>query len=251
MRFIIRTKNDGYGEDIKKDVIDILEKNGAEWTDNLEKGCDFAIIIGGDGTLLRDHWQLECPVMGINPGSSIGFYMLACKPDFRERLNALIAGKEGKDYNIYGLSMLEASVNGEKMDATALNEVLVSPKYVRRLMDSVLEVDGRKTAERNSGIIVYTPTGSNAFAHSAGAKLMSYDSDDFGVVAVAPYSGTLKRGGMVLSAGEVRIECGREEGEVALDGSELHVKHLKKGDVVTVRKSGKMFKLLGFKPRFR
>ena len=250
MKFVIRTKN-GYGEDIKKDVIDILDRNGAEWTDELGEDCDFAIIIGGDGTLLRDHWELQCPVLGINPGSSIGFYMLACMPDFEKRLMALISGKEGKDYFIYNLSMLEASVNGEKMDATALNEVLVSPVYVRRILESVLEVEGKKSAERNSGIIVYTPTGSNAFAHSAGAKPLRYDSDNYGVAAVAPYSGLLKKGEIVISGGEVRIECGREEGEVALDGSELHVEPLRKGDVVTVEKSRKTFKLVGFRPRFR
>jgi NAD kinase len=249
MKFIVRTKNGCCG-DIKEDVVKMLEKNGAKWTDKITPGCDFALIIGGDGTLLRDHWELDCPALGINPGSSIGFYMLACKNDFGKRILSLINGRLGKDYFIHNLTMLEASVNGKRMDATALNEVLVNPVYMRRIMESTLEVNGRKSAERNSAIIVYTPTGSNAFAHSAGAKALRHDSGRFGVIAVAPYSGQLKKKDLVLNGGEVRIECGREEGEVALDGSELHVMPLRKGDIVTVRKSPETFRLIGFKKHF-
>lgn len=248
MKFIVRTKN-GYGEDIKKDVIDILEKNGAEYTEQIEPGCDFAIIIGGDGTLLRDHWRLDCPVLGINPGKSIGYYMTAGKKDYGKRMLTLLKGKAGKDYYIHGLSRLQADVNGEKMEATALNDVLVSPVFVRRILQSRLLVGGHKSLERNSGIIVYTPTGSHAFAHSAGARRLRYDSKMIGIAALAPYSGNLKRQELLLEHGPVKIQCLSDRGEVCIDGSEAHIRPLKPGDVVTVKRSDKSLSLVGFRKK--
>jgi NAD+ kinase len=248
MRFIVRAKN-GYGEGIRKDVMGILKNNGAEYTEKIEPGCDFAVIIGGDGTLLRDHSEIDCPVLGINPGKSVGFYMLACQLDFRKRILALIKGRKGNDYHVHHLQRLRADVNGQGMKATALNEVLVSPVYVRRLLESRLTAKGKESIEKNSGVIVYTPTGSHAFAHSAGAKTLAYDEKVMGVTALAPYSGTLKKGDILLKDGQVRIVCLCDEGEVSLDGSELHIRKLKKGDVVTVEKGDDHMQLVGFKPK--
>lgn len=248
MRFIVRTKN-GYGGGINDEVIRMLEDNGDEYTEKIEPGCDFALIIGGDGTLLRDHSWLGCPVMGINPGKSVGFYMRACDTDFKRKLSALLEGKPGKDYHIYDLMRLQASVNGHGLDALALNEVLVSPIFVRRIMETELEAKGKKSLERNSAIIAFTPTGSNAFANSAGAKPMSYDSKMFGVAALAPYSGALKKGEKSIRDGPIRIRYMSKRGEVCIDGSELHIMELKEGDVVGIEKHGKPLRLVGFKPR--
>ncbi len=246
MKFIVRAK-DGYGQGIKDDVIGILEKNGAEYTEKIEPGCDFAVIVGGDGTLLRDHWRIDCPVLGINPGKSVGYYMTAGKNDYKKRVLALLKGKPGKDYRIHRLLRLRAAVNGKEMAPAALNDVLVSPVFVRRILQSRLVVDGKKSLERNSGIIVYTPTGSHAFAHSAGAKKLRYDSDMIGIAALAPYSGILKRQELLLKHGPVKIECLSDSGEVCIDGSELHIRPLKPGDVVTVKRSDKLLSLVGFK----
>jgi len=249
MKFIVRTK-DGYGRDIRKGVIEILKKNRADYTEKLEPGCDFAIVIGGDGTLLRDQPELDCPVLGINPGKSVGYYMTAGRKDYEKKVLKLISGKKGRDYHIYNLMRLGAEVNGKKM-APALNDVLISPVYVRRILESSLSVGGRKTMEMNSGIIVYTPTGSNAFAHSAGAKKLGYDSKKIGVAAIAPYSGILKKQEMLLEDGPVKVRCLSDTGEVSIDGSESRISELKKGDVVTVRKSAKPLQLVGFRERFR
>ncbi|MBN2331296.1 MAG: NAD(+)/NADH kinase [Candidatus Aenigmarchaeota archaeon] len=248
MRFIVRTKN-GYGGSIRDEVVRMLEANGEEHTDRIEPGCDFAVIIGGDGTLLRDHSWIDCPVLGINPGRSVGFYMRACNLDFRRRLMSLLHGRPRKDYYIYDLMRLQASVNGHGMDALALNEVLVSPVFVRRIMEAELEVGGRKSLERNSAIIAYTPTGSNAFARSAGAKPLSHGSKSFGVVALAPYSGSLKRGEKKMRDGYVRIRYSSDKGEVCIDGSELHLMELRHGDVVEIGKHPKPLRLVGFRPR--
>ena len=247
MKFIVRTKN-GYGQDIRKEVADIIKRNGAEYTEDIEPGCDFAIVIGGDGTLLRDHWKLDCPVLGINPGKSVGYYMNAGRNDYKQCIMTLIKGRPSRDYHVHKLITLEAGINGEKMEARGLNDVLVSPIFVRRILESRLAVHGRESEERNSGIIVYTPTGSHAFAHSAGAKKLGYDSNMIGIAALAPYSGVLKKQEILVESGPVRIECMSDKGEVCIDGSDVNLKKLKKGDAVTVERSRKFLQLVGFKP---
>ncbi len=250
MKFAVRSRNGGYGGEIKRDVIDFLEKNGAKATEKIEPGCDFVVVAGGDGSLLRDQPVIDCPVLGINPGKSVGYYMKACSSDYKERLLALLNGKEGNDYYTYSLMRLGASVNGRKMPGLALNDILVSPVFVRRIFDSCLKVNGNKSTERNSGIIVYTPTGSHAFAHSAGAGKLKYDAGVIGVVALAPYSGSLKKGEIAPRGNSVEIECLSDRGEVCMDGSEELLHDLEKGDKVTVKKSDKPLKLVGFKKRF-
>ena len=92
---------------------------------------------------------------------------------------------------------LETRINKTLLPFLALNDVLVSPIYVRRIMYSELLVKGRKTKECNSGVIVYTPGGSHAYAKSVGAKPLR-DSGKFGVAAIAPYTGRLIRGEITL-----------------------------------------------------
>ncbi|MBN1896116.1 MAG: NAD(+)/NADH kinase [Candidatus Aenigmarchaeota archaeon] len=248
MKFIVRHKEEHWLE-LKKQVIRFLEENGAEWTEKIWK-ADFALSIGGDGTLMRDHYKLRCPVLGINPGSSIGYYLRADKDNYQNRLLSLIHGKEGKDYFIYGLMRLESSVNSRKMDALALNDVLISPVYVRRMLETKLKTSSGTSLERNSGIIVYTPTGSHAFAHSAGAEKIHYSSNALGVTALAPYSGTLKKREINSEKESVSIECLNDVAEICIDGSETNILGISKGDVVEVRKSADPLRLVGFSRKF-
>ncbi|MCD6496297.1 MAG: NAD(+)/NADH kinase [Candidatus Aenigmarchaeota archaeon] len=248
MRFIILHKK-GYGEKLRDEIAAFLERNGADWTERIEK-ADFALSIGGDGTLMRDHYKLKCPVLGINPANSIGYYIRADKHDYKERLLAMMNGKEGRDYYVYELMRLSAKLNGKKMEALALNDILVSPVYVRRMLETRLSLDSGTGVERNSGILVYTPTGSHAFAHSAGASKMKYDCDRMGVTALAPYSGTLKQREITVAKGDVKIECLSPEGEVCIDGSETNLRKIGRGDVVEVSKSSSPLKLVGFRKRF-
>jgi NAD+ kinase len=249
MKFIVKHKEE-LGHEMKNKVISFLEKNGAEWTENTAEDADFAVVIGGDGTLFRYNAEIKCPILGINPGQSIGHYMRACRDDFEEKLLAVMRGKEGVDYQVYRLLRLETRVNGKKMEAIALNDVLVSPIYVRRALKAVLHANGKKSDETNSGIIIYTPTGSTAFAHSAGAKEIDYDSGVIGVTALAPYMGALKKGEVLVKKGIVKIEYMKDEGEVCIDGSETNLKRLRRGDVVEVSACRYHLKLIGFRKRF-
>jgi NAD+ kinase len=248
MKFIVRHK-ERYGDDLRRNVTSFLEQQGAEWTEEIGK-ADFALSIGGDGTLMRDHHLIRCPVLGINPGKSIGYYLGADSGNYRKRITALLSGKEGRDYHVHRLLRLEAYINRKRMEGLALNDVLVSPVYVRRMLQARLCLTGKESIERNSGIIVYTPTGSHAFAHSAGAAKMPHGSGFMGVTALAPYSGMLKGSEITVERGHVRIESLSETGEVCIDGSETNVKSIGRGDVIEVRKSRDDLRLVGFSSRF-
>jgi NAD kinase len=234
-----------YGESIVLRVCELLRQLGIAYAFDEPQDCDLAIMVGGDGTLLKHQASLECPIFGINPGKSVGFYTSADSGDFERKLRKLLTGGEGKAYFVRDFTRLEASINKTPLPFLSLNEVLVSPVYVRRIFESSLSVKSRRSEERNSGILVYTASGSHAYAKSAGAKTFE-ERGKFGVVAIAPYSGRLKRGEITLTKGQITVKCLNNEGEVCIDGQEEQVCRLKKGDIVTVRKSPKPAKIIFF-----
>jgi len=246
-KVFINSKN-SYGRDIKRKVESILNGLGVDYVYENLHGLDLAILIGGDGTLFGNQSFLECPILGINPGHSVGFFMAAGNRDFEKKVRRVLLGKEGKDFFIQNFMRLETKINRVKIPYVGMNDVLVSPIYVRRILDSELTVKGKKTIESNSGILVYTPGGSHAYAKSAGAKVMK--GPKFGVVGIAPYSGRLKRGEVTLSEGSVAVKCLNREGEVCVDGQECQVTKIKEGDLVTVTKSRSPVRIIAFEKDF-
>ncbi|MBN2042575.1 MAG: NAD(+)/NADH kinase [Candidatus Aenigmarchaeota archaeon] len=238
-----------YGHELKNQVKKIVKDLGIKYSERNTKDVGLAVLIGGDGTFLKYQWRFRCPVMGVNPGSSVGFYMTSGPKDFKRNLILAINGEEGKDYFIHEMTRLETSVNGKTVKPLALNDVLVSAIYTRRILDSEIRVNGKTTNERGSGILVYTPTGSNAFAHSAGAKRMKWNSIGFGVMETAPFTGRLKEG-EILTDKEVTIRCLNREGELCIDGQEDQVRRLREKDIVSVRKSGSPARIVGFRKEF-
>lgn len=236
-----------YGENIVLKLCSVFREAGIEYVFDEPKDCDLAVIAGGDGTLLKFQSALECPVLGINPGKSVGYYMPANNIDFQKKIRKIMEGEEGKDFFIREYPRLETKVNKTKIPFLALNEVLVSPVYVRRILYSQLLAKGKRTREVNSGILVYTPSGSHAYAKSAGAKPLT-DPKKIGVAAIAPYSGRLRRGGM-LSKGNVLVKCLNWEGELCVDGQEDQVLRLKENDTVTVKISGRPARIVWFGKR--
>jgi NAD kinase len=233
-----------YGENVALRVCSVLRELGVEYVFDEPKGCDLAIMVGGDGTLLNWQSSIESPILGINPGKSVGYYMPANNMDFRKKLRSLMKAEEGKGYFIREYPRLETRINKTRLPFLALNDVLVSPIFVRRVLYSDLRVKGERTREVNSGVIIYTPSGSHAYAKSVGAKPLK-DPKKLGVAAIAPYTGRLTRG-EIISKGNVVVRCLNWEGEVCIDGQEDYVCRLKENDVVTVRKSEKPTKIIWF-----
>ncbi|MBP2367362.1 NAD kinase [Pseudonocardia parietis] len=138
------------------------------------RGAEAALVLGGDGTLLRAADLARpagVPLLGVNLGH-IGFLAEAEEDTLGETLEKLAAGA----YEVEERTTLQALVrsNGRVLGRTwALNEAVVEKTTRGRILEVVLEVDGRPVSSFGcDGVLCSTPTGSTAYAFSAGGPLI-------------------------------------------------------------------------------
>lgn len=137
-------------------------------------GVELAIVLGGDGTILRAAdlvHSIGVPVVGINLGH-VGFLAESERVDLIETVTALSHG----DYEVeerVGIEV-EIVVDGEiTFRSWALNEVTVEKKAPANMIGIRLSVDGHDlTSFAADGIIIGTPTGSTAYSFSAGGPIV-------------------------------------------------------------------------------
>ena len=137
-------------------------------------GTDVIIVLGGDGTLLRAAELAHptgTPVLGVNLGR-IGFL---AELDEHE-LDGAIKAVAGRDYHIDERMTIDvrATHNGSELASTwALNEASVEKSTREKILEVVLEVDGRPVSGFGcDGVLCATPTGSTAYAFSAGGPVV-------------------------------------------------------------------------------
>lgn len=199
--------------------------------------CDLAIVVGGDGTMLgfaREMARFGVPLVGINQGR-LGFITDLSIEKFRETLAPILAG----DYEIEQRPMLEGTVwrDGQSIfEGLALNDVVVSRGATASMVELRIDIGGEFVANmRADGIIVATPTGSTAYALSAGGPILHPSIAGWLLVPIASH--TLSNRPIVLpDTGEVRMEivAGRDA-SVNFDMQSLA--SLLHGDRITVRRS--------------
>ncbi len=146
------------------------ETPDAEW----KEAVDAAVILGGDGTFLRATRYVlghDIPLFGINVGH-LGF--LSCG-DAREASENLRRIAEG-DYQLEKRSMLHGVLyrgGTKKHEVFALNDLVITKGPFARLISLALSVGNRQLGVmRADGIILATPTGSTAYALSAGGPIV-------------------------------------------------------------------------------
>jgi len=205
--------------------------------DELGRACDLAVVIGGDGTMLgfaREMARYGIPLLGINQGR-LGFITDIPVERWRESLAPVLAG----DYEVEPRAMLEGAVwrDGESIfSGLALNDVVVSRGATAGMVELKIQVGEQFVANmRADGVIVASPTGSTAYALSAGGPLLHPSIPGWLLVPIAPH--TLSNRPIVLpDSGEVRMEivAGRDA-SVNFDMQSLA--SLLHGDTITVRRS--------------
>ena len=145
--------------------------------------ADMAVVIGGDGTILRTVQQLreQIPIIGINHGE-VGFLADLEPEEAGAFVRSLEAGFDVEE------RMRLSLWNEEDHLGDALNEgLIVTTRPAKMLRFSVL-IDGRLTEQfRSDGILVSTPTGSTAYAMSAGGPIVDPRIEGFLLVPLAPY----------------------------------------------------------------
>jgi NAD+ kinase len=137
-------------------------------------GCELLIVLGGDGTLLRGAEFARAsgvPMLGVNLGR-VGFLAEA----ERDALDQVVERVVARDYEVEERMTVDVEVhrNGSVVHTDwALNEAAVQKVSAEKLLEVVLEIDGRPvTGFGCDGIICATPTGSTAYAFSAGGPVV-------------------------------------------------------------------------------
>ncbi len=147
----------------------------AEADDRIPQRADLMVVLGGDGTLLgvaRKIGALEKPILGINLGG-LGFLTEVSTDEAMAMMARVVAG----DYAVDGRIMLQAAVhrdgNGAVEEYSALNDVVIVKRTVGRMLDLTVVANRIPFCSyRADGLIVATPTGSTAYALSAGGPIV-------------------------------------------------------------------------------
>jgi len=212
--------------------------------DELGRRCDLAVVVGGDGTMLgiaRQLARFHLPLIGINQGR-LGFITDIAAGQVTEALGPIVAG----DFESEHRSILEGDVwhGGERIyEGLAVNDVVVRSGATAGMVELRVDVDGDLVANmRADGLIVATPTGSTAYALSAGGPIVHPAIG--GLVMVPIASHTLSNRPIVLpDHGEVHIGVVAGKG-VSANFDMHHLETLAIGDQVRVRRSAHQLRFL-------
>jgi NAD+ kinase len=169
--------------------------------------CDLGLVVGGDGTMLGIGRQLASfgvPLIGINQGR-LGFITDIPFESFASTLAPMLRGEFEEDHRslIHGRVMRDGDC---VLDALAMNDVVVNRGATSGMVELRVEVGGHFVAnQRADGMIIATPTGSTAYALSAGGPLLHPSIPGWVLVPIAPH--TLSNRPIVLAnAAEIAIE---------------------------------------------
>ena len=152
---------------------------------------ELAIVLGGDGTILRAAELtrgLGVPLLGVNLGH-VGFLAESEREDIGEAVQRLAVG----DYAVEERGTLDVQVRGPGQHVPvrgwALNEAALEKSDPTRMVEVVIEVDGRPVSTFGcDGVVMATSTGSTAHAFSAGGPIVWPDVDGMILVPIAAHA---------------------------------------------------------------
>lgn len=167
------------------------------------EGAELVVVVGGDGTLLRAAELARpagVPLLGVNLGH-VGF-LAEAEP---ENLGRVVACLAARQYSVERRMTVEVTVrtNGTQLAAAwALNEATVEKAARERMLDLVIEVDGRPLSRFGcDGVVFATPTGSTAYAFSAGGPVVWPEVEALLMVPISAHA--LFTSAMVVSPASV------------------------------------------------
>ncbi|MSQ80895.1 MAG: NAD kinase [Candidatus Methylopumilus sp.] len=210
--------------------------------EDVGKEADLAIVVGGDGTMLgvaRALVNFDIPLIGINQGR-FGFLADLNTSNMLESIDEIFVGSSYKDKRM----LLNSKIfRGSKCihESLALNDVVV--RSGSRLIELKVSINGRFLhKQRSDGLVITTPTGTTAYALSAGGPILHPELEAISIVPISPH--TLSNRPIAVSSKSV-IEIDvvdMDESYLSVDGQlkvplELH-------DRVEIKSAEKMITLL-------
>ena len=214
-----------------------LHQYGALELAEIGASCDLTVVVGGDGTMLgvaRELARYDMPLVGINQGR-LGFIADITVGQVREALAPLVAG----DYEEEHRAMLEGEVwrdDARIFEGLSMNDVVVSRGATAGMVELRIDIGEEFVANlRADGLIIASPTGSTAYALSAGGPILHPGIAGWVLVPIASH--TLSNRPIVLpDSGEVRISivAGRD---ASANFDMQSLTSLQHGDQIRVRRS--------------
>lgn len=214
--------------------------------ENMGKKQDLIVVVGGDGSLLsaaRMAVKVNVPVIGINRGR-LGFLTDISPQNFEAQLGAVLAGEYTEERRF----LLHTRIHDEKtiyFQGDALNDVVLARGNETHLIEFEVYINQQFVSNyRSDGLILATPTGSTAYALSAGGPIMHPQLN--AIVMVPMFSHSLSSRPLVID-GQVQIEIriGKNNAndlQISCDGHESRI--VKPGQHVTVEKNAQQLRLL-------
>lgn len=242
-------QEEGYHVILDESIAEVMPGHSMQvsHTNLLGEICDMVIVIGGDGSLLgaaRALAKYNTPVLGINRGR-LGF-LTDISPD-DTMLDAVQDVLDG-EYVTEMRFLLDAEIKRDGIPiatASALNDVVLHPGKATRMISFNLWIEGQHVYnQRSDGLIVATPTGSTAYALSAGGPIMHPKLDAIVLVPMFPH--TLSSRPIVVDGkSEVNIEVDPDLSiypTISCDGqTDIPCAP---GDTITIRKKAHKLKLI-------
>ncbi|MBM6550246.1 NAD(+) kinase [Marinomonas ostreistagni] len=231
---------------IEQDVEPVLEADLATMMPGLQADaaplsalgdrCDLVMVVGGDGSFLgaaRAIIDYDVPVLGMNRGT-LGFLTDISPTNFEQELLPILRG----EYHEEKRFMIQAKIkrqNRPSGEGIALNDLVLHPGKSARMIRFDLFIDDQFVMNQKSdGLIVATPTGSTAYALSAGGPIMLPKLDALVLVPMHPH--TLSNRPIVIDAdAKIRIvvcesnltypsvSCDGQLNITAAPGDEIHI----------------------------
>lgn len=181
---------------------------------SLDNPIDLAVVIGGDGTMLRVSRLLApsgIPVVGVNRGR-LGFLTEISASSMLHDIERILNG----DFFIQNRTMLSCQISqgASIVDQTsALNDIVIGRGRIGRLIEFEIKINGKLvTHTRGDGLIISTPTGSTAYALAADGPIIDPALEVITLVPICPH--TLSHRPLVVS-GDSNIEVRLINPEIA------------------------------------
>jgi NAD+ kinase len=209
------------------------------------EGCELAVVIGGDGTILRAAEltrESGTPLLGVNLGH-VGFLAEAEHEDLERTIDAIVHRR----YTAEERLTIDVHVYRDKELVTstwALNEASVEKAARERMLEVVVEVDGRPLSRWGcDGVVCATPTGSTAYAFSAGGPVVWPQVEALLMVPLSAHA-LFSKAIVVAPTSVLAVELGASQGNEAVlwcDGRRMV--ELALGDRLEVRRGALPLKL--------
>ena len=200
--------------------------------------CTFAIVLGGDGTILktsRYYAPYNVPVLGINLGR-LGFLSQAKSTQIEDAIGSVLKGS----FKIENRMML----SGMDGKLTALNDIVIKGDAFSRTSRLYVHINDNIVCDYLAdGIIISTPTGSTAYTLSAGGPILSPVLDAMVIVPICPH--TMNARPIVIPSDEViKVTSSQNKPllKISADGQETFA--IGPSDEIEIKKSPYFAKLV-------